>query len=187
MSHFSNNIDEVTHKAAIKGKQVAYRNIYDRFKSPVYNLAYRMLQNREDALDVMQNSFVSAFRNLKQWSGQVAFGYWLRKIVINQALQQQRKNSQLTAADLDTDDLPDDLSEQALELSHDLNVMLAQLPPLSRSVLWLFEVEGLSHKEIADLYQMSVSFSKSQLSRSKKLMANWLSDQEQKNEQQHSH
>lgn len=145
-----------------------------------------MLQNREDALDVMQNSFVSAFRHLKQWSGQVAFGYWLRKIVINQALKQQRKNSQLSAAELDTDSLTDDVNTHVLEMSHDLNVMLAQLPPLSRSVLWLFEVEGLSHQEIADLYQMSVSFSKSQLSRSKKLMANWLTDQEQKHEQ-HKH
>ncbi len=184
MSHFSSNIDEVTHKAALKGRQVAYRNIYDQFKSPVYNLAYRMLQNREDALDVMQNSFVSAFNYIKQWSGDVAFGYWLRKIVINHSLSQLKKNANHSRIMLETEHVISDAEDSIIEVSHDLNTILAKLPSLSRTVLWLYEVEGLSHQEIADLYKMSVSFSKSQLSRSKKIMANWLASQEHNDGQQ---
>ncbi len=185
MSHFNKDIDEVTKVQALKGKQVAYRRIYDEFKSPVYNLAYRMLQNREDALDVLQNAFVAAFQNLSQHSGAVAFGFWLRKIAINQSLQQIKKNHRHKSHSM-TDDW--EAGEAAPDVdwsaAHDLNVLLRQLPPLSRSVLWLYEVEGFSHKEIADWYQMSVSFSKSQLSRSKKLMAEWLAKEEQGNDQQ---
>ena len=183
MSPFSQDIDEVTKAQACKGKQVAFRRIYDLFKTPVYNLAFRMLQNREDALDVLQNTFVAVFQKIKQFSGQVAFGFWLRKIVINQSLQLIKKNhkhqSQQVVGEVDETPIEIDFS-----VAHDLNLLLQKLPPLSRSVLWLYEVEGFSHKEIAEWYQMSVSFSKSQLSRSKKLMAEWLANEEQGNDQQ---
>lgn len=185
MSQFSTDIDEVTKAQALKGKQVAFRRIYDVYKAPVYNLAYRMLQSREDALDVLQNTFVAAFQKLTQHSGEVAFGFWLRKIAINQSLQQIKKNHRHNDLQI-SNEVENEGVVEAIDLTaaHDLNVLLRQLPPLSRSVLWLYEVEGFSHKEIADWYQMSVSFSKSQLSRSKKLMAEWLANEEQGNDQQ---
>nr|WP_281347636.1 RNA polymerase sigma factor [Marinicella rhabdoformis] len=177
----------MTKAQAQKGKQVAYRRIYDLYKSAVYNLAFRMLQSREDALDVLQNTFVAAFQKMAQHSGDVAFGFWLRKIAVNQSLQLIKKNHRQRESQMSVAELPEQTAVNIdLNLAHDLNVLLQKLPPLSRSVLWLYEVEGFSHKEIADWYQMSVSFSKSQLSRSKKLMAEWLAHQEQDNDQKHN-
>ncbi len=181
MSYFNQTIDELTKRQVIKGKQQACRHVYDAFSSPVYNLAYRMLQNPDDAQDVMQNSFITAFQKAAQWSGQVAFGFWLRKIVINQCLDQIKKNhKQLSIASQEQAQSSDDIQ---YDHQHDLNLLLAQLPPLSRSVLWLYEVEGMTHQEIADMYQMSISFSKSQLARSKQLLHKWLQNQETQNEQ----
>ena len=118
-------------------------------------------------------------------SGEAAFGFWLRKIAVNQSLQLIKKNHKHREHQISGEGLPEEVAVDVdLNVAHDLNVLLQKLPPLSRSVLWLYEVEGFSHKEIADWYQMSVSFSKSQLSRSKKLMAEWLAKQEHDDDQQ---
>ena len=183
MSHFNQTIDDLTKQAVIKGKQLGCRKVYDAFSKPVYNLAFKILQNRDDAFDVMQNSFITAFQKAAQWSGQVAFGFWLRKIVINQCLDLIKKNHQLLT--LETEHITRKSDHINYDQQHDANLLLSQLPPLSRSVLWLYEVEGLTHQEIADLYQMSISFSKSQLSRSKQLLHQWLQNQEDNHEQYH--
>ncbi len=140
-----------------------------------------MLQNREDAFDVMQNTFIVAFQKATQWSGDVAFGFWLRKIVINQCLDQIKQNyQQLT---VESQHLAQQVDGINYDKQYDANYLLSQLPPLSRSILWLYEVEGMTHQEIADMYQMSTSFSKSQLSRSKQLLHKWLQNQEDQSEQ----
>jgi RNA polymerase sigma-70 factor (ECF subfamily) len=181
LSYFNQNIDDITKKQVLKGQQRACRQVYDAFSTPVYNLAYRMLQNADDAQDAMQNSFITAFQKITQWSGQVAFGFWLRKIVINQCLDQIKKNHQQLT--IESQQHADMNSHIEYDHQHDLNILLAKLPPLSRSVLWLYEVEGMTHVEIADLYQMSTSFSKSQLARSKQLLTKWLQNQEEHHEQ----
>ncbi len=181
LSYFNQTIDDITKQQVIKGKQRACRQVYDAFSSPVYNLAFRMLQNADDAQDVMQNSFITAFQKATQWSGKVAFGFWLRRIVVNQCLDQIKKNhNQLT---LESQEFAHSSDRIHYDHQHDLNILMAKLPPLSRSVLWLYEVEGMTHAEIADMYQMSTSFSKSQLARSKQLLTKWLQNQEESNEQ----
>ncbi len=139
-----------------------------------------MLQNRDDAFDVMQNAFITAFQKVSQWSGDVAFGFWLRKITINQCLDLIKKNHQQLT--VESPEKARDIGGINYDMQHDANYLLSQLPPISRSILWLYEVEGLTHQEIADLYQMSSSFSKSQLSRSKQLLREWLQNQEERNE-----
>jgi len=181
LSYFNQNIDNITKKQVLKGQQQACRQVYDTFSTPVYNLAYRMLQNTDDAQDVMQNSFIIAFQKITQWSGQSAFGFWLRRIVINQCLDQIKKNHQQLT--IESQQQPDLNQKLQYDYQHDLNLMLAKLPPISRSVLWLYEVEGMTHIEIADLYKMSTSFSKSQLARSKQLLTKWFQNQEETHEQ----
>lgn len=181
MSYFNQTIDDITKKQVHKGQQQACRHVYDMFSTPVYNLAYRMLQNSHDAQDVMQNTFIIAFQKVSQWSGQVAFGFWLRKIAVNQCLDLIKKNHQQITAE--STQHAESNSHIKYDYQHDLNLLLAKLPPLSRSVLWLYEVEGLTHHEIANLYQMSTSFSKSQLARSKKLLTQWLQNKEENHEQ----
>lgn len=184
MSYFNKTIDDITRKNAIKGKHLACRSIYDDFSKPVYTLAYKMLQNREDALDVMQNAFVLVFSKLGQWSKEVKFGFWVRKITINQSLDMIKKNKHFLQELEDHHCIANEVP--AYDLQHDVSNWLQKLPPLSRNILWLYEVEGLTHAEIAELYGMSVSFSKSQLSRTKKILSLWLNNREQENEQKQS-
>lgn len=169
MSPFKHNINTQTHQGLLRRQQKACRQVYDQFATPVYNLAYRLLQNPEDAQDISQQSFITAFNKVEQWSEQVAFGFWLRRIVINQALDLLKKQSPEMYAS-DTAQAPDDLADpQSLTYDHrhDANHYLQHLSPMMRSVLWLYEVEGLTHREIGDLFNRSESFSKSRLARAK--------------------
>lgn len=180
MSYFNQTIDDITKAQVSKGKQKACRQVYDAFSTPVFNLAFKMLQNREDASDVMQNAFITAFQKISQWSGDVAFGFWLRKITVNQCLDLIKKNHQQMT--MVSQEQVNSLAGINYDMQHDANYLMSQLPPISRSILWLYEVEGMTHQEIADVYQMSPSFSKSQLSRSKQLLQKWLQNQEERNE-----
>jgi RNA polymerase sigma-70 factor (ECF subfamily) len=184
LTYFNQTIDDLTKQQVLKSRQRACRQVYDAFSTPVFNLAYKMLQNRDDAQDVMQNAFITAFQKIAQWSGEVAFGFWLRRIVINQCLDLiKKKHPQMT---LDSQDIASQHNGMLYDHQHDANQLLSQLPPVSRSILWLYEVEGLTHQEIADAYDMSISFSKSQLARSKQLLSRWLNNQEHPHEQRRS-
>lgn len=143
-----------------------------------------MVQQPQDAQDILQDSFIIAFQRIKQWSQTGNFGFWLRKIVINQSLdciKRRQREIRLKTEQANSIQTQQHPNHQA---QHDVNILLAQLPPLSRSVLWLYEVEGMTHQEIADLHQMSVSFSKSQLQRSKKALRDWLNNQQEQHHEQ---
>jgi len=169
VSPFNQNIDNKTQHRLKRRHQSACRLVYDQFATPVYNLAYRMLQTPEDAQDISQLSFITAFNKIEQWSGQVSFGFWLRRIVINQALDLIRKNTPEVFADSDEQTLAD-LSQPQLmtyDHGHDANYYLKSLSPMMRTIIWLYEVEGFTHQEIGDLFNRTESFSKSRLARAK--------------------
>ncbi len=182
MSLFDQSIDEVTLKRAQKGQRKALRSVYDAFSKPVYNLAYRMVQNRDDAMDVMQNTLLQAFAKLGQLKKPERLGFWIRRIAINQSIDLIKQNAPLCELS-EAADLVDE-REPGADV-HDIEYHLRALPPISRSVLWLYEVEGMTHQEIAEIYQMSESFSKSQLARSRKLLAQSHAVQEHEHEREH--
>lgn len=166
MSHFSLTIDEITYKSACKNNSAAQKRIYEMFSSPVYNLIYRMVQNRSDALDIAQDVFVKVFTKLKQNKTVDSLGFWIRSICINTTLTFIKNNSKLiTNVDFKEKQIHNDIHETMSSLEFALN----KIPAIPRSVLWLYEVEGLNHQEIAELYGKSISFSKTNLSRAKQL------------------
>ena len=79
--------------ACKRGNQKAQMQIYDSYCDAMYNVACRYLNNREDAKDVMQEAFLKAFTRLTQYKGEVAFGAWLKRIVINQCIDTLKKRS----------------------------------------------------------------------------------------------
>ncbi len=166
MSYFKQTIDELTFKAACKNKTAAQKRIYQTFSTPVYNLVFRMSNNQADALDICQDVFVKVFSKLSQNKSQELLGFWIRKISINTALTYIKKNAQLiTNIDFKEKSIDTNLNETLSSLEF----ALGKLPALSRSVLWLYEVEGMSHQEIADLHGKTISFSKTHLSRAKQM------------------
>ena len=145
----------------------AFEQVYRMFDRPVYTLALRLLGHEAEAYDLLQDSFLRAFEQVAQYRGDAPFWAWLRRIVVNAALLRLRGRRPMDELDsmlLDSsaDGGPDPLTALS---ARDLQRALAQLPALSRAVLWLYHVEGYTHEEIAQAFDRTVSFSKSQVAR----------------------
>ena len=143
----------------------------------MYNTCVRIVVNQFDAEDILQESFVSAFKSLESFKGESSFGAWLKRIVINKSLNALRQkkysftdldNLQVAQEELDDDEIP----EVAPEAIHEA---IKTLPEKARVVLNLYLLEGYMHKEIAEMLEISESTSKSQYQRAKKLLRDKLS------------
>lgn len=136
----------------------------------MFNTALRILGSREEAEDILQDAFVSAFRNLDRYREDAPFGAWLKRIVVNKSISRtkQRKETQLLSEsegeyyfEWNEDDGPDlnlELVKQAI----------SELPTGFRTVLTMYLLEGFDHKEIAEVLKITESTSKSQYNRAKK-------------------
>ncbi len=142
-------------------ESAAFATLYGMFERPIHNLAWRMLADREDAREVLQDTFLQVHTRIDQYRGDAPFWSWLRKIAVNVALMRLR-SGRPPHGELD-DEMPGEAS--SLPDWIDLEQGLAQLSPQTRSVLWLHLVEGYSHEEIAQEFGRSLSFSKSQVQR----------------------
>ncbi|MDP9139661.1 MAG: sigma-70 family RNA polymerase sigma factor [Pseudomonadota bacterium] len=147
------------------GARAAQASIYRQFERAVYTLARRMTNCPDAASDVMQNTFLRAFRSLHQYRGEAAFGHWLRSICATESLMHLRSGRRWMEL-FEPELLVDEDAPSVDELCQlDLERALRLLPPMPRAVLWLYHVEGYNHAEIAELCGKTASFSKSQLSR----------------------
>lgn len=177
---FTIQVDELLLQRARRGEQAAMERLYHVFERPVYTLARRLCRTSHDAEDVLQETFLEVFRSLPRFRGEGSFAGWVRKVAASKALQKLRKQRSGPAeAELD-DELANLLPAAGTEPHElamarvDLEAALGQLSDTARSVLWLHEVEGWSHDEIAEEWGKSSSFSKSQLSRAYTRLRVWL-------------
>jgi len=163
-SSFAIDVPESLLDRARRGEARAFEQIYRLFERPVYSLAWRMLNDADEAQEILHDAMLILFNKLDQYRGDAPFWGWLRQIAVNEALMRLRKRKLIEF----TDELPEHIehAHPALHLDgRDLENALRALPLVTRSVVWLYHVEGYSHEEIAGLFQKSVSFSKSQLAR----------------------
>jgi RNA polymerase sigma-70 factor (ECF subfamily) len=165
MSGFDLALDEATLAAARGGGRAAQGTIYRQFERAVYTLARRMCSDPDAAQDITQNTFLRAFRSLAQYRGDAPFGHWLRSIAATESLMHLRQGRRWLELFVPAEDYVEELIGVDDVSTTDLERALALLPPLPRSVLWLYHVEGYTHLEIAKLCGRTASFSKSQLSR----------------------
>jgi len=150
------------------GDTNAFEQIYRHFERPLYTIALRLLSDREEAQDVLHDTMLRLFERIGSFRGESPFWAWLRRIAVNESLMRLRRRGTVSYSDeppepeLGSDEqlLPPTATDHALLLR-----ALDQLPATTRSVLWLYHVEGYTHDEIARAMQRSLSFSKSQLAR----------------------
>lgn len=167
---------------AQQGQLLAHEHIYNLFSSAVYHLALNTLKHPQVAEDIMQNTFINVLNKAHQFRFQSPFGMWIRKITVNQVLMHIRKhnkNEQSTQY-LETDDNIIDLQltvnntnhsgSQQAQIELDLLHSLAKLPVQTRTVLWLKEVEGYTHREIGQMMGKTASYSKSLVARAYELL-----------------
>jgi len=157
------------------GDPAAQEALFRAFESPVYNLARRICRTTEDAEDVLQETFLEVFRSIGQFRGEGSLWGWVRTVASSKALMRLRRNKYR-----DTDDLNDEVGPARGEdtaLRMDLEAALERLSETSRAVVWLHDVEGYTHEEIAAMMDRTVSFSKSQLARAHARLRRWLGEE----------
>jgi len=155
-----------------QGSTRAQFRLYNQYSKAMYNLAYRILNNREDAEDILQEAFVDCFRNLNTFRFESTFGAWLKKIIVNKCINQlKKKKIDLTLCE----NIPVDIYEDDEEVTYDTTRIfkgIEMLPDGYRVILTLYLLEGYDHQEIAQILGITESTSKSQYSRAKDKLRN---------------
>jgi RNA polymerase sigma factor (sigma-70 family) len=156
------------------GDSRAFEQLYRRHSDRVFGLCVRLCQgDRAKAEQATQDAFVRAWEKLDSFRGEAQFGTWLHRITVNVVLGEHRLLQRWTTfEDAEAGGTPEELSMPAEDptLARDLERALARLPKGARTVLWLHDVEGYKHEEIAELTGVAVGTSKAQLHRARKLM-----------------
>jgi len=154
-----------------KGNRQAQCQLYKMYSKAMFNICFRMMNDRADAEDMLQESFSEAFRRLDSFRQESTFGAWLKMIVINRCINEiKRKKAQLEFFDdmspfEDEEDIKD---EQETGLSPDkIKQAMAGLPKGSRLIFSLYLLEGYDHQEISEILNISESNSKTQYMRAK--------------------
>lgn len=186
MSRFLDiQFDMPTLNRAAAGDREAQRLLYEQVAGPMFALVRRILRDGASAEDVFQDSMIAVLKHLPGYRGDAPLGAWVRQVTLNQCLAHLRSPWQKarrtlrgwTGADGD-EDL--DLAMQSVDLPMpeiiDLARALDTLGDTPRAVLWLHDVEGLTHDEIGAAFGRTPSFSKSQLARAHALLRTQLAD-----------
>jgi RNA polymerase sigma factor (sigma-70 family) len=164
-SSFQIDIPETLIERAKARDLGAFEQIYRRFERPVFTLALRMLNDAEIAREVLHDAMLKVFQHIGQYRSDSPFWGWLRQVALNEALMRLRRERHFDS-DGETDHIASDEAPPWVRAdSLALERALGKLPAQTRSVLWLYHVEGYAHHEIADMVGKTVSFSKSQVAR----------------------
>lgn len=179
MSSNYQNIHQDLIDACRQDNAKAQFEIYKLYYKAMYNSCLRILNNTQEAEDVMQEAFLSAFDKINSYKGEVSFGAWLKRIVVNKALDYLKKNK---IDCLPIDDKIHQLSEEEIEnnefTTNNIDLIkqaMEQLPSGYRIVLNLYLIEAYDHEEIAEILNISASTSRSQYNRAKKKLIQLLS------------
>ena len=177
--------DEVVRKAQ-SGDMHAHSEIYSLFSQSVYSLACGFCRNQQCAEDVLHNTFIKLIDKISLFENRAPFGMWLRQIAVNESLmhlRKQKKHHSVLSTDehmffdagihSDEHDVDifeeDDFTEQHSN-QQQVDGVMSSLPEHVRLVVWLKEVEGYTHEEIAKLVNKSPSYSKTLIARAYKVL-----------------
>ncbi|HEY7672504.1 MAG TPA: RNA polymerase sigma factor [Gammaproteobacteria bacterium] len=158
-------IDPSVLARARDGDSGAHAELYAAFAPFVYTLARRMLASTASAEDVLQETFVDIIRKISTFRGEAELGLWVRRIAVNQCLMHLRSAWSMRRVDTEHFDAEPCPVTTSADERIELERALETLPATARAVVWLHDVEGLTHREIAKLMGRTASFSKSQLAR----------------------
>jgi RNA polymerase sigma factor (sigma-70 family) len=148
--------------------RTAQRQLYDRYKTAMFTLAYRLTSDFDDANDVLQDTFLEVFKNIAQFRQEATLGAWIKAILIRKAYHKRQK---IRHFDL-VEELPPEAAstnwyDENSNTEH-LEAAILSLPEGFRTVFVLTEIEGYTHREVAQMLSISEGTSKSQLFYAKK-------------------
>ena len=174
LSHQNENID-VLLQQCLEGKQRAQMQIYNRYYKAMYNTALRIVKHTAEAEDIMQESFLNAFTKLHTFKGDVAFGAWLKRIVINNSIYHYRKQQKNQTTDLDevlykvedNDGIGFDQNGYAELKAQKVMETMNSLKDNYRVSLTLNLIEGYDYEEISQIMDISYANCRTMISRAK--------------------
>ena len=153
-----------------KGDRNAQRTLYDTYSAKMYGVCLRYAPDRERARDILQDSFIKVFSSIGSFRGEGSLEGWIRKIVVNSALEYLRKQKDYFS--IDTVQVQN-LQFDSANTDYDMQIILkviAGLPPQYRAVFNLYAIEDYSHAEIAEMLNITESTSKSNYSRARAIL-----------------
>lgn len=158
----------------LKGNRRDQELLYRRHAARLYAVCLQYSGNDEEARDILQEGFIKVFENLSHYKHEGSFEGWVRRIMVNTALERYRSKNHLRMVD-DIDQVPEpdaepDNEDYAGLQAVDLMTIIRELPPKYRMVFNLFAIEGYSHKEISKMMNISEGTSKSNLSRARVIL-----------------
>lgn len=164
-----------THKDLVEksklGDRTAQYKLYELYVDAMYNVGMRMMRIKEDAEDVVQDSFIEAFNSISSFRYESTFGSWLKRIVINKSINQLKKKKILVVPiekemyRIKSDD--EDEETPAMDMKKIIK-SIGLLPAGYQQIINLYLVEGYDHVEISEILGITTSTSKSQYHRAKK-------------------
>lgn len=151
------------------GDSKAQYELYRQYSKAMYNVSLRICGNTAEAEDILQEAFLQAFAKINTYRQESAFGAWLKKIVVNTAINETKKKKDFVIS-LETNeiDVAETVDEDTLTLQvANVKKAIEKLPDGFRVIFSLYSLEGYDHQEIADILGISLSTSKTQYMRAK--------------------
>lgn len=166
---------EIQHKNQLiisceKGDKKAQFAIYKQYYKAMFNTAYRIVNDRFEAEDIMQESFLAAFTKLHTFSGTVTFGAWLKRIVINHSLTALKKSKRIDTVSIEKVTIKDSENENedySVLSAKEILVQVAKLKPNYKVAVTLHLIEGYDYEEIAEIMDITYENSRTTVSRAK--------------------
>lgn len=153
----------------LAGQATAQKQLYERYSARMMAVCLRYAQTTFEAEDVLQEGFVTVYRTLGSFRRECPLEFWIRRIMVNAALRQHRRNAPLVA--VSDGDYPETLASEEFTFSNyaygELLAVVQELAPRYRLVFNLYAIEGYTHKEIGEMLEISEGTSKSQYSRAR--------------------
>jgi len=159
-------------KECLKGNRKAQEELYAKYSGQMYAVCLRYSKAQQEAEDILQESFVKVFKQLDKFRGESDLVFWIKRIVINTALNAQRSKLYLYPM-VDIDDYKEEQDKALYPADftmEELMNMIRKLPTSSQVIFNLFAMEGYKHHEIAEMLEINVGTSKSQYARARQLL-----------------
>jgi RNA polymerase sigma-70 factor (ECF subfamily) len=167
-------------KDCLRGKPAAQRALYEQFAADMLGVCYRYTKSLTDAEDVLQDGFVKVFRYLNQFKNEGELGGWIRRIMVTTAINYLKRNTryqtELSYSDTSLHPVSSDNPEITLN-AKELADLIRQLPGGYQTIFNLHAIEGYTHVEIGKILGINEGTSRSQYSRARALLINWLEKQ----------
>jgi RNA polymerase sigma factor (sigma-70 family) len=162
-----------------QGSKKACFELYKLYAKAMLNVAFRIVGNVAEAEDVLQESFLDAFRRIQDFRQETTFGLWLKQIVVNRSINQLRKRKvEMVELNEDVDNLADEQPEGDEEIQYKVAQVkhaMNELPEGYKQVISLYLIEGYDHEEIGQILGITENTSRTQFLRAKRKLGEILS------------